>query len=248
MHGSMRIAYAPAPGTKGFQVILRVLFGAFALLGLVFFLIGCFWLERERAFYASAEITQGEIVGFVLTDDGNRHPIVQYTVGSAVYEAEVNTYSSSMRNGDAMTLYYALDAPQAAKSKFYGGAIFMGVGGLFLLIGSIGLLLLIFRGYGKKQLRKNGEAVTARITAVKCAENVRVNGRIPYYVLCETGAVPALAGKPLKSGYFYTPLPQTLVGTAVRVYVHPNKPKRYFVDTETLQIPVQVAVSNAQRN
>ena len=52
----------------------------------------------------------------------------------------------------------------------------------------------------------------------------------------------------LKSGYVYTPLSQTLVGTAVRIYVHPNKPKRYFVDTETLQIPVQVAVSNAQRN
>jgi len=246
MHRDNLYAYTPAVGTKPFRILLRVMFGSFALFGLVFIVIGCIWLQNERAFFASAEPVQGEIVSFVSHGDGDLHPIVRYTVSDSVYETEINFYSSSMRTGDTMTVYYDAQASQSAKVLFYFGSIFMGIGGLFFLIGSIGAAVLFFRGRLKTRLREIGEAVPARVAAVRCAERVRVNGQTPYYVLCETGAVPALAGKMLKSGYVYSPLPQSLVGTSVRVYVHPNHPKRYFVDIASLQVPVQSAERTAE--
>lgn len=245
MHRDNLYAYTPVPGTKPFRILLRVLFGLFALLGFVFLLIGCIWLQNERAFFASAESVQGEIVSFASHGDGDWHPIVRYTASDAVYETEINVYSSSMRTGDTMTVYYDAQAPQSAKVLFYFSAIFLSIGGLFFLIGISGAAVLFFRGR-KTRLQKVGEAVPARVAAVRCAERVRVNGRTPYYVLCKTGAVPALAGKMLKSGYVYSPLPQSLVGTPVRVYVHPNHPKRYFVDTASLQVPVQSAERTAE--
>ncbi len=238
MPNARGVAYQPAPGSKGFRLILKILFGAFAAFGAVFLLVGIFWLQSDREFYASAETVQGEIIDFVSETDGTKHPIVQYTVDGHIYNVRLNSYSASMRKGDTYTMYFSPDAPHAARRKTaLGSVLFLCIGGGFFLFGAVGLTASALRRGRKRQLLEKGDAVTARITAVVCAENVTVNGRTPYYVFCETGAVPALAGRRLKSGYVYTPLPQTLVGTAVRLYFDPQKPQRYLVDTDSLQIP-----------
>ena len=133
-------------------------------------------------------------------------------------------------------MYYAPDAPHQAREKtFLGSTMFLSIGGCFFLFGAVGFGISAIRRNGKKRLTEKGDSVTARVTAVACAENVTVNGRTPYYLLCETGAVPALAGKRLKSRYVYEPLPQSLVGTSVRVYFDPERPTKYLVDTDSLQ-------------
>lgn len=226
----------PAPGSKSFRRILLILFVSFAFGGLLFTVIGGIWLRSDIAFYKTAQTVQGEIAEFVSDSEGSQHPIVRYTVDGKEYRVRLNSYSASMRAGDAYTMYYAPDAPHQARNKTYlGGTIFLSIGSGFFLFGAGGLGIYAWRVGGKRRLKENGDAVTARITAVACAENVTVNGRTPYYLFCETGAVPALAGKRLKSRYVYAPLSQSLVGTSVRVYFDPQKPTRYLVDTDSLQ-------------
>lgn len=226
----------PAPGSKSFRCILLILFVSFALGGLLFTVIGGIWLHSDVTFYKTANTAAGEIAEFVSDGEGNQHPIVRYNADGKEYRVRLNSYSSSMRVGDAYTMYYVPDAPHQAREKtFLGGTMFLCIGGVFFLFGAVGLGVYTWRVGGKRRLKENGDAVTARITAVVCAENVTVNGRTPYYLFCETGAVPALAGKRLKSRYVYKPLPQSLVGTSVRVYFDPKKPTRYLVDTDSLQ-------------
>ncbi len=238
MRHSARLSYirGPVPGSKPFQRILRILFVSFALGGLLFTVVGSIWLYSDIAFYKTAKTVQGEIAEFVSDAEGSQHPIVRYTVGGKEYCVRLNSYSSSMRVGDVYTMYYAPDAPHRARNKTYlGGTMFLSIGGCFFLFGAIGFSVSTICCNGKRRLMEKGDAVTARITAVARAENVTVNGRTPYYLFCETGAVPALAGKRLKSRYVYQPLPQSLVGTSVRVYFDPQKPTKYLVDTDSLQ-------------
>lgn len=230
------IYYAPAPGTKGFNRIFSILFGGFAVLGLLFAVCGGIWLHADTAFYRTAGITQGEIVEIAAVANGEHRPIVRYAVDGAEYTVRLNNYTSSMRVGDVFPMYYTPQAPQEARNKTYlGGEIFLCVGGGFFLLGAGALGIFAAHGGKKRRLTEKGDAVSARITAVRCKENVRVNGRTPYYVLCETGAVPALAGKRLKSRCVYEPLSQALVGQSVRIYFDPAKPTRYWVDTDSLQ-------------
>ncbi len=232
------LVYQPAPDSKGFRLILKILFSVFAVFGAVFLLVGIFWLQSDREFFAAAQTTQGEIVDFVSETDGNQHPVVQYTVDGQIYKVRLNSYSASMRKGDTYTMYFSPDAPHAARIKeSLGGTIFVCIGGGFFLFGAIGLMSAILPARRKSRLRKSGECISARITAVTRLDNVHVNGVVPYRIFCETGAIPELSGKRLKSGYVYTPLPQTLVGTAVRLYFDSKKPQRYFIDTDSLQIP-----------
>lgn len=229
------IYYAPAPGTKGFKRILWILFGAFALGGLVFAIVGGIWLETDRSFYASAKTTQGEIAEILTAPNGEHRPIVCYTVDGAEYTVRLKNYTSSMQAGDTLAMYYAPEAPQDARNKtYFGGTIFLCIGGGFFLLGAGALGIFAAHVGKKRRLIEKGGTVSAHITAVRCKENMRVNGRMPYYVVCETNAVPALTGKCLKSRCVYEPLPQSLVGEAVRVYFDPAKPTRYLVDTDTL--------------
>lgn len=244
MRRSARLSYmtGPVPGSKSFQRIFLILFISFALGGLLFAVVGGIWLHTDAEFYRTARTTQGEIVRFTSDTDGHQHPVVAYAVDGEAYNQKLNYYTDSMRVGDTVTMYYTADAPHQARGKgMSGGAVFLPVGGVFFLFGAVGLSVSSIRRSRKHRLIEKGDAVTARITAVACAEHVTVNGRTPYYLFCETGAVPALAGKRLKSRYVYELLPQSLVGTSVRVYVEPKYHKRYWVDIGSLQIPVQSA-------
>lgn len=236
------VVYQPTPDSRGFHLILKILFGAFAACGAVFLLVGIFWLQSDREFYAAAQTAQGEIVDFVSETDGNQHPIVQYSVDGRTYKVRLNSYSTSMKKGDTYTMYFSPDTPHQARVRSYlGGTVFLSVGGGFFLFGAIGLSVAAYRIGNRRRLLEKGERVSAKITAVTRLDNVRVNGVVPYRIFCETGAIPALAGQTLKSPMIYRELPQSLIGMRVQVYVEPKRHKRYLVDADSLQIPVQSA-------
>ena len=114
----------------------------FLLVGLVFFLIGAIFLAYERKTEQTYVETEGIITGF----DRDDHPYVTYTVDGRIYEHRSNYTSSSLRTGQTMTIRYD---PADPDKMDVGGAmalflpiLFMGMGGLFLLIGVLWLWFL----------------------------------------------------------------------------------------------------------
>lgn len=114
----------------------------FLAVGLIFFLIGAIFLAYERKTEQTYVETEGIITGF----DRDNYPYVTYTVDGRTYEHRSNYTSSSLRTGQTMTVRYDPLDPDRMTA---GGAmalflpiLFLGMGGLFLLIGVLWLWFL----------------------------------------------------------------------------------------------------------
>lgn len=108
----------------------------FLLVGAIFLAVGAGILFADRRMTAGFEETQGRIVAF----DGSDHPIVAYTVRGHTYMQRSNFTSNTMVMGDELTVRYDPQDPERMLVTG-GGALlflpilFMGMGGLFALIG-----------------------------------------------------------------------------------------------------------------
>lgn len=110
--------------------------------------------------------------------------------------------------------------------------MFLGIGGVFFIIGTIGSIARAVPASNKKKLLANGERINARILKVKRLDNITVNGVVPYVIFCDSSSVPERKGKPFKSKYIYRELSDSLVGTYAAVYTDAKNPAKYYVDTD----------------
>ncbi len=111
--------------------------------------------------------------------------------------------------------------------------IFLGLGIVFLIVGITCMTVLCRRRSRNEQLVKNGFYVTARVRDIYPNENVRINGRSPFVLECHykdptTGTVHVFKSENIM---FY---PIDAKDTDIRVYVDPQNPDRYYVDTSNL--------------
>ena len=111
--------------------------------------------------------------------------------------------------------------------------IFLGLGILFLIVGITCMTVLCRRRSRNEQLVKNGFYVTARVRDIYPNENIRINGRSPFVLECHykdptTGTVHVFKSENIM---FY---PIDAKDTDIRVYVDPQNPDRYYVDTSNL--------------
>ena len=110
--------------------------------------------------------------------------------------------------------------------------IFLGLGIIFLIVG-ITCMTVLCRRSRNEQLVKNGFYVTARVRDIYPNERVRINGRSPFVLECHykdptTGTVHVFKSENIM---FY---PIDAKDTDIRVYVDPQNPDRYYVDTSNL--------------
>ena len=108
-------------------------------IGLLFFILGSIFLTFTQRRAEAYEETEGVIVGF----DRDGHPYVAYEADGQTYEQRSNFTSSTMRLGNELTIRYDPAAPYRMEA---GGAMalflpimFMGMGGLFVVIGVVWL-------------------------------------------------------------------------------------------------------------
>jgi hypothetical protein len=112
-----------------------------------------------------------------------------------------------------------------------GTPIFVCMGGLFAIIGTV-VLVLLARSYFKPwRLRNHGKLVYAQITDVSVQSNLSVNGKHPWAVTCEW------EDPDTHLTHIFTTNTMTLPGESATseypVYMDPANPKKYFVDLET---------------
>lgn len=107
----------------------------FLLVGLIFFLVGTGVLISARKKAATYEETTGVITDF----DRDGYPYITYTVHGKTYEQRSSFTTSSYRVGQELPVRYDPDAPYrmevAGKMALFLPIMFMGMGGLFLVIG-----------------------------------------------------------------------------------------------------------------
>lgn len=148
-------------------------------------------------------------------------------------DIELDFYSSSMYQGQQLTVYYQSTRPNIIRTKvdtFFIFAMLIGMGGLFAFIGLI-LSIIGFVIKPKQELKTTGICYNATVTDIIEQKNVTVNGQHPYCVDClahnhHTGQQMLFRSKSILDDSMLHNL------TTVPVYVDPKNPKKYYVDVD----------------
>jgi uncharacterized protein (UPF0333 family) len=214
----------------------------FSLIGIIFFTIGCFILVSTVKFKEKAEVTDAVITDIEVDSyrgsNGKRqtsHDVfVKYTVDGEEYESEYGEYTSGMRVGQEVEVYYDPENPGDARTgSYFLPVIFMGIGGLFIVIGFAFVIVNFKSSRSRKKLVQNGDALSGKIIDVKMNTTLRINNRYPYKAECEV-INPFDNEKYLYSSENITSDITELIGQDVTVYVDKKDRKKYYVDINEL--------------
>lgn len=217
---------------------------AFSLFGLVFFLVGIgitvsTFTKKTKYIEHNAVISQ--IMPYTDSDgDTSHHVYVDYTVDGKKYHELLGHYSSSMRTGKRITIYYDPDSPGniiAGGGAEYTMLLFPGMGALFFIIGASMTGHRIKKGRLKKVLKSSGELINAEFIEAAINRSYSVNNRHPYQIFCRWNDSTTQTDYTFKSENFWDdPMPaiQAKGVTTVPVYIDRYNPKKYYVDIEDL--------------
>lgn len=220
--------------------VYRILMWVFGLIGLVFLMIAIGFAAEQAVYERGAEKTQAQIVDIVYDGSGDYWPIVAYTVDGVEYEQRLNGYSSTMRVGDPVTIWYQTENPQ--NCRWDGMAIFplvFGImGGAFLLATLIVSLVSRKRSGQEEELRTYGTLVNADIATVETRRNIQANGKHPHVVVLKWDDPQSGETLLLRSDLLWKdprPMIKERALTQLPVYIDPYQKKRYFVLTDGLE-------------
>lgn len=225
------------------KAIIWILSTVFMFIGLAVIALGIYLFVDNRAFMEGAEKTEAIItqIDTRQDSDGDEHHTVyvEFEVDGRSYSGDLGFYTSSMRRGKAVTVYYDPDDPgyfRGSGSSFLG--IFVSAFGLvFILIGGGIIFAMLLKKKRAKRLLETGRRVDATIDCVRYNRSYTVNGRHPY-VLDLTYVDPA-------TGKYYTftseniwfnveAVLQTTSIATLSVYIDEQNSRRYYVDIEPL--------------
>lgn len=81
-----------------------------------------------------------------------------------------------------------------------------------------------------EQLKQTGQVIETNFLRTQLVGNVSVNGQHPYQLYTVSVNAQTLEEKIYKSSYLWSKPPEN-VPTTIKVYVDPQNPKNYWVDT-----------------
>ena len=112
-------------------------------------------------------------------------------------------------------------------------SVFTGMGTLFLVLGLGFIGYDLLRRHRLRQAYDGGNAVEARIRAIREIQNVNMNGRHPAVIECSY-IDPYGEEHIYRSRYIYSRLTEDLIGRTVPVYIDRMNDKIGFVDVDSV--------------
>ncbi|HOM02353.1 MAG TPA: DUF3592 domain-containing protein [Acetivibrio sp.] len=217
----------------------------FAAVGLIPTIIGVILGINHFNFLKSAVKTTAVItkIDSYRDFDGDRHYNVQikYFVEGEEYYDTLGYYSSGMREGKEITVYYDPDNPENVQStgSMISDIVLVVIGLIFTAIGVSFIISQVNKSRLRERLMATGQLVYADINEVILNKNYTVNGKHPYIITC--------SWKDPYTGLFYffnsdniwfdpEPIIKENGITTLPVYIDPENPKKYFVSTEDVEM------------
>lgn len=215
----------------------------FSIMGIVFLLVSGGFFITNYMFMKDASKTVGVITdieqysGNKSKNENNAHTVtVKYTIDGHEYTEQLNEYSSDMRIGKEITLYYHPGKEEDVRT----GEVSIILSIVFGLIGlGFGLCGLIFVLKNKRRLKKakwlreNGKRRYAMVNECVMNKKMRVNGRHPFMLKCRY--VDEFTGEEIWYCSAYTLVNLgNYIGNQIIVYVDPSDEKSYEVDLNSL--------------
>jgi len=223
------------------RTVFALIGSLFFIIGMVLAVIGSIIYINHNKFLETAETTYAEITDIdeeAYYRKGRRktrhHVWVEYEVDGSTYNRKLDSYNSSMYVGSDIEIYYDPENPSDIWTGSRVGEIIMFfMGGGFMILGGVFLLIVVFQKRKINNLKKNGEPLTGTIINVTRNMAVRINGRHPFKAEVELKN-PFDGETYLYSSENINADISQFIGSQVTVYVDKNKKSRYYVDMEAL--------------
>ncbi|KPQ01905.1 DUF3592 domain-containing protein [Marinobacter sp. HL-58] len=209
-------------------------------------LVGAFlWYQSTVTFLDDALEVPGVVTDLVYSrssDSSSYYPVVRFEddAGQVIeFQSSSGSNPASYSRGERVSVLYLPGEPESARIdgffSLWGGALILGIiGGSFFLVGTLMILVpLIRKGRGAK-LRESGQLVMASFRSVEQNTSLVMNGQSPYRIVTQWQD-PATANiHVFRSENLWFDPTEHIPGESIPVYIRPDNPKRYWVDTSFL--------------
>lgn len=209
-------------------------------------LVGAFlWYQSTVTFLDEALEVPGVVTDLVYSrsgDSSSYYPVVQFedARGQLIeFQSSSGSTPASYSRGEHVSVFYLPGEPESARIdgffSLWGGVLIMGIlGGAFFLVGSLMVIVpLIRKGRGAK-LRESGQLVTARIQGVEQNTSLVMNGQSPFRIVTQWQDPATAKLHVFRSDNLWFDPTDHIPGESIGVYIRPDNPKRYWVDTSFL--------------
>lgn len=222
----------------------RVISGIFAVIGLLMLMGGSYFYLSGYSQERGGVVVTGKIIDLSVhrSDNGASYcPVVKYTDGQDEYVMASSYCSSGYRNalGDDIDIIYRPGNPGNAVihsfgALYSGAVIFLGMGAVFALIGTLPLIIMYLRRKSGQRLLREGMPVSARISEVVMNTMISINGRSPFQIVAQVHDGTENTVKQYHSHNIgFDPAP-FINQEFVTVYVDTKNPEKYFMDISFL--------------
>jgi len=218
------------------KVVENIIGGIFLVIGVIMLIATCIVYgemiqQKQGMVKETAIITE-------ITEDNQIY--VEYFVEGQVYNERIPIFSSGMKEGDMIEIYYDKEKPSEMQVK-EEWVVFIALPILGIVFSATGGGIVFSRLYKAKlrrRLMKTGERVEAELEEIVLNRNYSVNGRHPYYIYCRWVNPNTGEEYLLKSDrIWYNPqlkIEEKNIQT-LPVYMDPNNRKKYIVSLEEIE-------------
>lgn len=226
---------------------VRWIFLLFAFAGIVLLAVGVYTARSTRRFLATAESAAGVVIENVWRyssssnggNSGTYHPRVRFrtrTGQDMEFVSNTGSMPAAYRQNEAVTIVYDPEDPAHASingfwSLWLGTVIATGLGIVFALVGIVSLAWMRRQRRMKEWLRANGQQIQTNFERVELDTSLTVNGSHPYRIISQwlnprTNQIHVFKSESI----WYDPA-KYIGGGMIGVWIDPNDPKRYAMET-----------------
>lgn len=219
-------------------MLIAVLLG----LGAIFFILAAVMGFNYYSFVKNAKTASGIVTDIERRQDPNGsrtdYPIISYVTREGeekTFQSKVGTGIGLYKKNQQVEVYYANE-----EARLKGGSEAQ----IYSVFGVAGLVMLVIGGalamhaYRRQKdiawLEQHGQRIETQLIDIRRVTYLKVNGRAPYVLVCK-GKAPSGETMVFKSDMLgFRPQVDLEEKIIVPVFIDPQHPKRYYVDTTFL--------------
>lgn len=210
---------------------MKIVIAVAMIFSVVFFAVSVLNFILIKNFQKTALPVSATIQAITTDYDDDSHRVyVSYTVGGENYYTKLSSYSSSMKVGKQITVYYQIENPKKImypSVSYTLSLVFLGLSSIFLAITSVECI----KEAQKRKMRKlkyTGSKVDAKIVGWRLNRNISVNGMHPLVIICQS----VESGRIYESHNIYSFNNQLSQGDDIDLYISRDN-TAFYVDADT---------------
>jgi len=196
------------------------------------------YAEKTEAVISDIALRRTSSSGSTGSNGYTTDVFVEFYANGNTVSAKLNYYSSNMRIGDSIVIYFDPRNPTIVRAEadpFIGMMLLVTLCGMGLIFSCIGAMFLVAyskKNKLKKRLIENGRYIFADIVNVQQDHSIKINGRYLFIIECKySDGVNDYRYASYPINYD----PTHLIGTKIRIWIDRMDNAVYYVDTDSIK-------------